>query len=247
MSDSGNPDIHLVSGALLTNRYQILRRISSNVFCNYQFKDCNRDCCSPSDSATQYCSTIYQAKDLDLAGRPVTIIEIIGKFTEDLQPLILEKQYKREIELLTRLDHPSIPAIYQFFFDIELGRFYLVMKYIDGSDLATRQRLLGGRVNEFAVTKWAIDICDALDYSHSQSPPILYRDLMPASLMLDEQTNRAMLLDFGIARFLAMLLNRLRPLPIYRIYAAGGARRQFSDAYGHLQLGRYHVPSAHRE
>src|SRR5262249_55159034 len=50
------------------------------------------------------------------------------------------------------------------------------------------------------VTKWAIQICDVLGYIHSQAPPIIYRDLKPANLMLDDKTGRVMLVDFGIAR-----------------------------------------------
>jgi serine/threonine-protein kinase len=42
-----------------------------------------------------------------------------------------------------------------------------------------------------------------LDYIHSQEPPIIYRDLKPANLMIDARTNRVMLVDFGIARFVA--------------------------------------------
>src|SRR5262249_35096057 len=58
-------------------------------------------------------------------------------------------------------------------------------------------------VDEFTVTKWGIDTCDVLDYIHSQDPPIIYRDLKPANLMIDARTNRVMLVDFGIARFVA--------------------------------------------
>jgi serine/threonine-protein kinase len=48
-----------------------------------------------------------------------------------------------------------------------------------------------------------MDTCDVLDYIHSQDPPIIYRDLKPANLMIDGRTNRVMLVDFGIARFVA--------------------------------------------
>ncbi|NDD63509.1 MAG: FHA domain-containing protein, partial [Acidobacteria bacterium] len=96
-----------------------------------------------------------------------------------------------------------IPTIYQYFFDQGRGRYYLVMKYIDGGDLARRQRESSGRVSELTVTRWAIEACDVLDYIHNQKPPIIYRDLKPANLMLDARTNRLMLVDFGIARFVA--------------------------------------------
>jgi serine/threonine-protein kinase len=50
---------------------------------------------------------------------------------------------------------------------------------------------------------WAIQISDVLDYLHSRQPPIIYRDLKPANLMIDPEANRVMLIDFGIARFVA--------------------------------------------
>jgi serine/threonine-protein kinase len=178
--NSENVDGHLIPGALLANRYKITRRIGGSGL-----------------------RSIYLAEDLNLASRPVTVKELIGKFTFLTEPLITEESFKREVKLLARLDHPSILRIYRFFCDTERGRYYLVMKYIEGSDLATRQRLSDGRIDEVTVTKWAINICDALDYIHSQEPPIVCRNLTPASLMIDAHTNRAMLADFGIERFIA--------------------------------------------
>jgi eukaryotic-like serine/threonine-protein kinase len=61
----------------------------------------------------------------------------------------------------------------------------------------------GGRVEEPMITKWAIQACDVLAYIHSLDPPIIYRDLKPANLMLDEKKGKIMLIDFGIARFVA--------------------------------------------
>ena len=42
---------------------------------------------------------------------------------------------------------------------------------------------------------------DVLHYLHSQDPPIIYRDIKPANIMLVEGTERIKLIDFGIARF----------------------------------------------
>ncbi|MGH9762417.1 MAG: protein kinase domain-containing protein, partial [Blastocatellia bacterium] len=106
--------------------------------------------------------------------------------------------FKREAEVLAQLEHPSIPTIYDYF--IESGRYYLVMKWIGGGDLAEQMRQRGGTVDEGTVAKWAIQICDVLHYIHSQKPPIIYRDLKPANLMLDDRSGRVMLVDFGIAR-----------------------------------------------
>ncbi|QUV87707.1 FHA domain-containing protein [Chloracidobacterium sp. S] len=55
------------------------------------------------------------------------------------------------------------------------------------------------------MTEWAIQVCDVLDYIHNQNPPVIYRDLKPANLMLDDTRTppRVMLIDFGIARFVS--------------------------------------------
>ncbi|MGH9766005.1 MAG: protein kinase domain-containing protein [Blastocatellia bacterium] len=182
MTASGNTPtgIQLAPGTLLVDRYKITKRIGGGGM-----------------------GSVYLAEDLNLANRPVAVKEMIEMFADESARAKAIEDFRRESELLAKLDHPSIPTIYQYFFDANRGRYYLVMKYIDGGDLATRQRVSGGKVDELIVTKWAIDTCDVLDYIHSQDPPIIYRDLKPANLMIDARTNRIMLVDFGIARFVA--------------------------------------------
>src|SRR5215813_10186961 len=182
MTASGNTPtgIQLAPGTLLGARYKITRRIGGGGM-----------------------GSVYLAEDLNLANRPVAVKEMVEMFADESSRAKAIEDFNREADLLASLDHPSIPTIYQYFFDGDRGRYYLVMKYIDGGDLATRQRLAGGKVDEFTVTKWGIDTCDVLDYIHSQEPPIIYRDLKPANLMIDARTNRIMLVDFGIARFVA--------------------------------------------
>lgn len=147
--------------------------------------------------------SVYMAEDQNLANRPVAVKEMIEMFADENARSKAIEDFRRESELLAQLDHPSIPTIYQYFFDTKRGRYYLVMKYIDGGDIAARQRAMGGTVDELTVTKWGVDTADVLDYIHSQIPPIIYRDLKPANLMIDARTNRVMLVDFGIARFVA--------------------------------------------
>jgi len=172
--------VQLMSGTLLANRYRIVRRIGGGGM-----------------------GSVYLAEDHNLANRSVAVKEMIEMFADESTRQKAIEDFKREAELLARLDHPSIPTIYQYFFDQGRGRYYLVMKYIDGGDLARRQRESNGQVSELTVTRWAIEACDVLDYIHNQKPPIIYRDLKPANLMLDARTNRLMLVDFGIARFVA--------------------------------------------
>ena len=172
--------LQLLAGTLLANRYRIVKRIGGGGM-----------------------GSVYLAEDLNLANRAVAVKEMIEMFADESTRQKAIEDFKREAEMLARLDHPSIPTIYQYFFDQGRGRYYLVMKYIDGGDLARRQRESNGRVSEMMVTRWAIEACDVLDYIHNQKPPIIYRDLKPANLMVDGRTNRLMLVDFGIARFVA--------------------------------------------
>ena len=46
---------------------------------------------------------------------------------------------------------------------------------------------------------WAKQLCDVLGYLHSQNPPIIYRDMKPANIMLKPDGNIT-LIDFGTAR-----------------------------------------------
>jgi len=172
--------LQLAPGTLLVERYRIVRRIGGGGM-----------------------GSVYLAEDQNLANRPVAVKEMVEMFADESSRQKAIEDFKREAELLARLDHPSIPTIYQYFLDLNRGRYYLVMKYIDGGDLARRQRERGGKIDELTVTRWAIDTCDVLDYIHGQNPPIIYRDLKPANLMIDARTNRIMLVDFGIARFVA--------------------------------------------
>src|SRR5262245_3304101 len=179
MTNSKNPkhapSQQLEPGTLLLDRYSIVARVGGGGM-----------------------GSVYQARDKRLADRLCAVKEMIELFADQNQRAKAVEDFKREAEVLAQLDHPSIPTVFDYF--IEAGRYYLVMRWIGGGDLAEQMRLRGGIVEEPAVTKWAIQISDVLHYIHSQKPPIIYRDLKPANLMLDDKTGRVMLVDFGIAR-----------------------------------------------
>ncbi|HZS07273.1 MAG TPA: protein kinase [Blastocatellia bacterium] len=182
MTGSGNTPtgLQLAAGTILADRYKVIKRIGGGGM-----------------------GSVYRAEDRNLANRTVAVKEMIEMFADDAAREKAIEDFKRESELLARLEHPSIPTIYDYFFDTTRGRYYLVMKFIDGGDLAARMKEAGGRLDELTVTQWAIQTCDVLDYIHSQDPPIIYRDLKPANLMIDARSQRIMLVDFGIARFVA--------------------------------------------
>src|SRR5688572_23323786 len=147
---------------------------------------------------------VYLAKDRNLGDAPRAVKEMIESHLDPAQHEKAIGDFKRESLLLTSLEHPSIPTIYDYFYDDVGSRFYLVMKYISGGDLASRMRAaIGGRLDEKIVTDWGMQVADVLDYLHSRPKPIIYRDLKPANLMIDGNTGRVMLIDFGIARWVA--------------------------------------------
>ncbi len=107
--------------------------------------------------------------------------------------------FKSEADLLTKLDNPNLPKFYQEF--SENTRHYLVMEFVEGQTLEQIQtkEYKGGIVSEARVMKWAAQLCDALGYLHMQRPPIIFRDLKPANIMITPQ-DQVKLIDFGIAR-----------------------------------------------
>ena len=58
----------------------------------------------------------------------------------------------------------------------------------------------GGRLPWPRAVEWGIAICEVLTYLHGHLPPFVFRDLKPANMILDERTNRPVLIDFGLSR-----------------------------------------------
>ncbi|HZH89141.1 MAG TPA: protein kinase [Pyrinomonadaceae bacterium] len=166
-------------GTLLYSRYEIVRRIGGGGM-----------------------GAVYLARDRNLGDQPRAVKEMIQSNIDESQHEKAINDFKRESMLLASLEHSSIPTIYDYFYDDEAGRFYLVMKFISGGDFLARLRNApGGRIDEKTVTDWACQVADVLEYLHRRNPPIIYRDLKPANLMIDGNSGRVMLIDFGIARW----------------------------------------------
>lgn len=143
--------------------------------------------------------TVYQARDLNFADvkKLVAIKEMQAQVSDTALRAGMLKTFRREANILASLSHPAIPQIYDFF-DVN-DRAYLVMEYINGKDL----EILLAQLKEFPIDKvieWAIDLCDVLDYLHSQKPdPIVFRDVKPPNIMIDS-LGKVRLIDFGIAK-----------------------------------------------
>jgi serine/threonine-protein kinase len=103
---------------------------------------------------------------------------------------------KKEIEMMKKLKHSHLPSI----IDVIEGNdsLLIVMDYIEGRSLDDILEEQGAQPQE-VVIGWACQLCDVLSYLHAQSPPIIYRDMKPANVMLKPDGN-LMLIDFGAAR-----------------------------------------------
>src|SRR5437660_6838193 len=109
----------------------------------------------------------------------------------------LRKQFEREARLLARLHHQALPRVSDHFNEGD-GQF-LVMQYIAGDDLAEMQAQRKGPFPQDEVLRWADQLCDALDYLHTQDPQIIHRDIKPQNLKLTAR-GQIVLLDFGLAK-----------------------------------------------
>ncbi|MCR5793888.1 MAG: protein kinase [Solobacterium sp.] len=101
-----------------------------------------------------------------------------------------------EAGILTKLAHPNLVRVLDVFEDERL--IYIVMDYIEGEDL---QHLIEREkaVPEDRLTEWFITLADILSYLHSRKPPVIYRDMKPANIIL-QKDGTLKLVDFGIAR-----------------------------------------------
>lgn len=152
---------------------------------------------------------IYQAEDIRLEGRLCALKEVIpepGDSREHHEQI--QAQFHREASVLARLDHPNLPKVSDFF--LYNGRDYLVMDFVPGRDLremVEEARSQGQFLSEEQVLVWAEQLCDALQYLHSEDPPVLHRDIKPANIKLTP-AGTIKLVDFGLVKLMAPDDNR---------------------------------------
>jgi hypothetical protein len=171
---------------LIQNRYRVIRLLGSGGF-----------------------GSVYMAEDTRLH-RVVALKEMDAARLGPDERAIAEPLFEREARTLASLDHPGLTRIWDYFEDDR--RAYLVMEYVPGQtlrDLLHRS----GPLDEGFVLECALQLSAVLAYLHSRRPPVIFRDLKPANVMVvaeaDEGVSGAaarslahfVLIDFGIARF----------------------------------------------
>lgn len=139
-------------------------------------------------------SRVYLAMDTKLNKQ--WAIKEIKSVSDPAKQELMRKSLVTETNVIKRLDHPAFPRIVGL--EEQDGMLYVVMDYIEGESLA---RILHaqGRASQDDVIEWGKQLCDALDYLHTQTPPIIYRDMKPGNVILTPD-GTVKIIDFGIAR-----------------------------------------------
>ena len=118
--------------------------------------------------------------------------------TEDFGDFLAQEQdkFNTEAMVLATFDHPHIVKVYPELFQ-ENGLSCMVMEYVKGKNLE-QYLYANGVFSESAGLEIIKGIGEALGYIHSRN--YLHRDIKPANILLRESDNKAILIDFGLAR-----------------------------------------------
>jgi len=109
----------------------------------------------------------------------------------------IRQRFLREAETAAQLNHPNIVPIYTV--EERDNLVYFVMAYIKGDNLGQRLQQ-HGPIAPVEVRRILREVADALSYAHNRN--VIHRDIKPDNIIIDEETGRAMVTDFGIARAL---------------------------------------------
>lgn len=158
-------------GSVIDGKYEILRKIGQGGM-----------------------SVVYLAMDTHLNKQ--WAVKEIRKKGNGKDDVVIVNSLLAEANMMKKLDHPSLPRIVDI---IDNGEtIFVVMDYIEGESLDKILLEYGPQPEELVIA-WAKQLCDVLSYLHSQRPPIIYRDMKPANIMLKPEGN-IKIIDFGIAR-----------------------------------------------
>lgn len=138
-------------------------------------------------------SVVYLAMN-ERANKQWAIKEVRKDGMQDFE--VVKQNLIVETDMLKNLNHPNLPSI----IDVIDTRdtFLIVMDYIEGKALDSVLKEFGAQPQEYVI-EWAKQLCDVFSYLHTRKPPIIYRDMKPANVMLKPDGN-VTLIDFGTAR-----------------------------------------------
>ena len=137
-------------------------------------------------------SEVYLAQDRRLDNVAV-VIKFLGR--ELLEDPYARKKFKQESEALSRIRDDGVVRVLDKD-ELPDGRPYFVMEFVDGETL--RSQIQSGGMNLQRASTILKQMGAALDQAHQQG--VVHRDLKPANILLRRRTDKAVLIDFGIAK-----------------------------------------------
>lgn len=163
----------LKTGQMVNNRYCILLKLSEGGF-----------------------GVIYLALDDTADAASAQRLVVIKESKSD--DVDVHNSLLEEIKLLSRLQHPNLPRIYDYFYTDD-HRLCIVMEYILGNNLEYFYH--HNELPDVETTvAWITQVLEVLALMHTQSPPIIHRDVKLGNIQIHSVTRQAYLLDFGIAK-----------------------------------------------
>lgn len=133
---------------------------------------------------------VYLARDLTLEREVAIKVINTGAGSREIYD-----RFRREARTAAKLSHPNIVSLYAFG-EVE-GMPYFVMGYVRGESLADRLRR-DGKLPEEEARRVLAEIAGALDHAHRQG--VVHRDIKPDNVLLEDESGRALLTDFGVAK-----------------------------------------------
>lgn len=153
---------------------------------------------------------VYRAKDNELD--EIVALKILPDNLSN-NPEALYR-FKSEARSARRLSHKNIVRIHDI--GEEMGRKYISMEFVDGTDLKRMFREKSGRIPMENILNYMIVTAQALDYAHSIG--IVHRDIKPANIMISKD-GEIKISDFGIAKMLesadATMIGSVIGTPLY--------------------------------
>lgn len=188
---------------------------------------------------------VYLAEDMLMQGRLCVIKENFDQSSDS------REQFRVEATTLSILSHPHLVRVTDKFEEPN-HRQYVVMDYIDGEDLEEILNRSPNGLPEKQVLHWMDQILDAIAYCHAFRPKVIHRDIKPANIRIRQGDNKAIVVDFGIAK-IGGGLTQVAARGVSPGYAPpeqyGTGTDTYSDIYAlgatlyHLLTGRTPPPS----